>query len=480
MNAYPGSGDPVRELMYQHREMCERAIDPLEIAAGLEARGVTDRTAARFKHRDVFSLAEELYARIPRPGTGAHVDGGGAGERAGGAGGPGGFHTSSGTRAAQGARGPGSLRGSKAAKGAREERRLSARLAPVALPLLPGLLCAATYVCRASLQGQPLSVRTGVSALGAVAVAGAVLALRPALLGQPAPGARVHPAQASRSGPGGGGPWSVRSVPGAAESVPCAAGAAGSAREGSARPVPRTGFAFPGQLAVWACWLAAFALYGDWLVAELLGGGPEFPSALPGAPAPGAACGLALGLAPAVWCARAFARGARRRLNGSRSLEEFAAGVRPLFAAALVLFTGCFLALQWAARAAADGYAAASGAPEEPSALPVPGLPALLGITSLGVLLFTALLLAAHGFRAVACGGLAAACVTEALTLLTVLAARLPGLAVAARPLETAVALQGTPVVQLAACGAAALALLGYAVRALTGASAHHRGAAPA
>ncbi|WP_425587836.1 hypothetical protein [Streptomyces marokkonensis] len=41
-------------------------MDPLEIAAGLEAHGVTDRTAARFRHRDVFSLAEEMYARVPR------------------------------------------------------------------------------------------------------------------------------------------------------------------------------------------------------------------------------------------------------------------------------------------------------------------------------------------------------------------------------------------------------------------------------
>ncbi|WP_433545808.1 hypothetical protein ACQPZG_12080 [Streptomyces sp. CA-294286] len=58
--------DPVRVLMHRHRELCERAVDPLEIAAGLEAHGVTDRTAARFRHRDVFSLAEELYARVPR------------------------------------------------------------------------------------------------------------------------------------------------------------------------------------------------------------------------------------------------------------------------------------------------------------------------------------------------------------------------------------------------------------------------------
>ncbi|MFD0146311.1 MULTISPECIES: hypothetical protein [unclassified Streptomyces] len=67
-----GPADPVKALMHRHRELCERAVDPLEIAAGLEAHGVTDRTAARFRHRDVFSLAEELYARVPR-GNGAPV-----------------------------------------------------------------------------------------------------------------------------------------------------------------------------------------------------------------------------------------------------------------------------------------------------------------------------------------------------------------------------------------------------------------------
>nr|MDT0514249.1 hypothetical protein [Streptomyces sp. DSM 41633] len=61
-----GGGDPVKALLHRHRELCERAVDPLEIAAGLEAHGITDRTAARFRHRDVFSLAEELYARSPR------------------------------------------------------------------------------------------------------------------------------------------------------------------------------------------------------------------------------------------------------------------------------------------------------------------------------------------------------------------------------------------------------------------------------
>ncbi|MET7269823.1 hypothetical protein ABZS59_01255 [Streptomyces flaveolus] len=60
------AGDPVKALMHRHRDLCERAVDPLEIAAGLEAHGVTDRTAARFRHRNVFSLAEEMFARVPR------------------------------------------------------------------------------------------------------------------------------------------------------------------------------------------------------------------------------------------------------------------------------------------------------------------------------------------------------------------------------------------------------------------------------
>jgi hypothetical protein len=60
------AADPVKALMHRHRELCERAVNPLEIAAGLEAHGLTDRTAARFRHRDVFSLAEEMYARVPR------------------------------------------------------------------------------------------------------------------------------------------------------------------------------------------------------------------------------------------------------------------------------------------------------------------------------------------------------------------------------------------------------------------------------
>ncbi|MET8946265.1 hypothetical protein ABZX30_22455 [Streptomyces sp. NPDC004542] len=65
-----GAADPVKALMHRHRRLCERSVDPLEIAAGLEAHGVTDRTAARFRHRDVFSLAEEMFARASRDGDG--------------------------------------------------------------------------------------------------------------------------------------------------------------------------------------------------------------------------------------------------------------------------------------------------------------------------------------------------------------------------------------------------------------------------
>ncbi|MEU1848332.1 hypothetical protein ABZ499_03325 [Streptomyces sp. NPDC019990] len=67
-SARRGAADPVKTLIHRHRELCERAVDPLEIAAGLEAHGITDRTAARFRHRDVFSLAEEMYARVSRDG----------------------------------------------------------------------------------------------------------------------------------------------------------------------------------------------------------------------------------------------------------------------------------------------------------------------------------------------------------------------------------------------------------------------------
>jgi hypothetical protein len=60
--------------MHRHAALCANAVDPLEIAAGLEAQGVTDRVAGGFRHRDVFGLAEELYARVPRGAVRAEAE----------------------------------------------------------------------------------------------------------------------------------------------------------------------------------------------------------------------------------------------------------------------------------------------------------------------------------------------------------------------------------------------------------------------
>ncbi|GAA2923065.1 hypothetical protein GCM10010478_24400 [Streptomyces erythrogriseus] len=133
--AAPGAADPVKVLLHRHRELCERAVDPLEIAARLEAHGITDRTAARFRHRDVFSLAEELYARVPRDADTA-ADASAAPAREG-------------------------------------DRRRS--VAVLLLPLLPGTLCAAALIALACAHGQ---TRLYAAAAGVVAVA---LALRAAL-----------------------------------------------------------------------------------------------------------------------------------------------------------------------------------------------------------------------------------------------------------------------------------------------------------
>ncbi|NEC91978.1 hypothetical protein [Streptomyces sp. SID12501] len=138
-----GTGDPVKALMHRHRELCRRAVDPLEIAAGLEAHGVTDRTAARFRHRDVFSLAEEMYARVSRD-----------------------------TESALRATPPPVPR---------------VRADWVLLSLLPGALCAATVTGLHLTEGR---VRLAVATLGALAVA---LAVR-AALGRGPLGPRSHPA----------------------------------------------------------------------------------------------------------------------------------------------------------------------------------------------------------------------------------------------------------------------------------------------
>ncbi|MFI1162674.1 hypothetical protein ACH4UM_03460 [Streptomyces sp. NPDC020801] len=142
--------------MHRHRELCERAVDPLEIAAGLEAHGVTDRTAARFRHRDVFSLAEEMYARVSRDAE-----------------------TPPRPEAADAPRAPWT------------------GLARAALGLLPGGLCAATVTGLRLTGGRP---RLVVAAVGVLAVAlgvrtvlrrGPLSAKRPTPTGAHPPGTRA-------------------------------------------------------------------------------------------------------------------------------------------------------------------------------------------------------------------------------------------------------------------------------------------------
>ncbi|MFE0766456.1 hypothetical protein [Streptomyces smyrnaeus] len=472
MTTRPAPGDPVRVLLRRHRALCECAVDPLEIAAGLEASGITDRTAARCRHRDVFSLAEELYARAPYPGSRAAHTGiawspesskspdsakntrnsnTGSSKKTGDAATTECAATAGSAMDSEGTddAGSGAVAGSwpgipptaPDAGWPQQSRpgpgqRLFSWCATLVLPLLPGLLCAGTLAWLVVLGGSPPAVRAALCALGAAAVLGSVIV-------------------------------AVRLVP----RVPRAVG----------------GSAFPTTLFLSGCWLTGYALYGDWLLEQLLAGGPELlPGGAPRLPSPGLTLGLALAVAPAVWCARGFARAARRRLAGSRSLEEFAAGVRPLLVLAVCTVAVSLPVLQWAAHALVGGPLALSGAPAAPG---VPGggqeaqetwRSAAVGAGALGMLLFAALLLSAHGFRRAASAGPAVACGLQAAALLSVPVARLPGLAVLGRPVEALSAHQAAAAVPVAACGCAALVLLAYAAVALAGASAHHREAVPA
>ncbi|WP_016907554.1 hypothetical protein [Streptomyces xiaopingdaonensis] len=365
------SADPVRRLLERHRALCERAVDPLEIAAGLEALGLTDRTAARFRHRDVFSLAEELFARA------AHPD-----------------------------------EPPAAAPGTRVPRVRA--LAEAAVPLLPALFClltVAALLLTADARRLPGPHPAGAVIAGAGAVA-VLVALRIALR-------RVAPSKG----------------------------------------------------ALLACgWLLTYALFGDQALEEVLGGGPDLPPGPLAAPDPSVPLGLALAVAPAVWCARWFARAARRRLADSRNLGELASRVRPLVLLVVAVFAGSLFVVE---------------AVTVLSLLPLPGYAhppgewAQAAAAALAVLLFLVLLLAVRGLHSAAVAGLGAAAAVELLCLGAVLAARVPSLAPVGRPVEVAVAAVGPPVVPLLACGGAALVLLVHAARALARASAHRCGAAP-
>ncbi|WP_406006885.1 hypothetical protein OG440_12335 [Streptomyces sp. NBC_00637] len=357
-----GAADPVKTLMHRHRELCERAVDPLEIAAGLEAHGVTDRTAARFRHRDVFSLAEEMYARVPRDGD---------------------------------ATPPPTV---TTAPRPRLDRAL--------LTLLPGVLCGAAVTGVRLTHGRTCLL---VAVAGILAVA---LALRAVLRRGPlSPHRGAHPGR------------------------------------------PRTG--------AWTCWLLGYATVGDGLLRAAVAGGPDgLPDGTAAGPWPFAAAPLltlTLACAPAAWSAHLLAVRARRRLDTSRGLEEFAASVQPLLLATFTLFLCATAALT-------------------PLCAAVLGEPAEYGHTlALGAVLFLARLLTVHGFTHAPAVVIGAVGTAEALAPATVFAARLPGCGFLGTPVESLVAAWGPAGVPTLVCSAAALTLLLHATRTLTRASAHAR-----
>ncbi|MFE1313395.1 hypothetical protein [Streptomyces sp. NPDC058755] len=363
-----GAADPVKALLHRHRELCERAVHPLEIAAGLEAHGVTDRTAARFRHRDVFSLAEELYARVPRDGTPRPQ--------------------------------PELLRAPRV------------RADWVLLTLLPGALGAAVVTGLHLTQGRPRLL----VALGGLLAVG--LAVRAAL----------------RRGP-------LATEPGT--------------------PPWRT------ATGTRACtlWLLGYALLGDGLLQAVVTGGPDdLPTGIPDGPWPVAvapALALTLACAPAAWCAHLLTTGARRRLAGSRGLEDFTAAARPLLLGAFALFLAALTALLALCGAVLDESAA------YPQAL------------TLGALLLPARLLTVHHHRHAPALTLGAAAAVEVAAPALLLAGRLPGCTFLATPVQTLVDAWGPAAVPALACGTAALVLLVHALRTLTRASAHAPTGAP-
>ncbi|WP_406197556.1 hypothetical protein OG331_18345 [Streptomyces sp. NBC_01017] len=350
--------DPVKALMYRHRGLCERAVDPLDIAAGLEAHGITDRTASRFLHRDVFSLAEEMYARVPRD--------------------------------------------AESRPGATALTTPRARADWILLALLPGAICAASVTALHLTHGQS---RLIAAVAGTLAVA---LAVRAALARGPLAGKdRAHPT------------------------------------------ITRI------------TWLLAYALLGDGLLQAAATGGPD---ALPTGTAEGPwplttapVLALTLSCAPAAWCAHLFAVRARRKLSASRALEEFATSAKPLLLGTFALYLCALTALLTLTTTTLN----------EP--------PAYLQTLTLGALLLLARLLTTHGFTHAPALVLTAAASAEATALAALFAARLPGCALLATPVQTLIDTWGPAAIPTIACGAGALTLLLHTLRTVTRASAHAR-----
>jgi hypothetical protein len=59
--------EPLTELMERFEPLCANAVDPLEVAAGLEMDGLSDQsTRVKYGFPDVFALAEELFLQTKR------------------------------------------------------------------------------------------------------------------------------------------------------------------------------------------------------------------------------------------------------------------------------------------------------------------------------------------------------------------------------------------------------------------------------
>ncbi|WP_369020262.1 hypothetical protein ABZ326_10155 [Streptomyces californicus] len=200
-----------------------------------------------------------------------------------------------------------------------------------------------------------------------------------------------------------------------------------------------------GRAGLYACWLLSYAVYGEDLLDQVMTGGPD--GWWGGDPAP--LLGLAVAVAPAAGCAHVFTLRAHRERAGSRTPEEFGAGVHPLLLAA-ALFLGALLPLLHLADRALGGGGTGFAA------------------VALGLLFFLARLLAAHGLPEPGAVALAAACAVEAAAPALALSARLPGLEPVAQPVNALVSVGGTGAVGALACGTAALGLLLYAPSALS------------
>ncbi len=63
------SRDALRALSRRHDALCTEAVDSWEIAAGLEAQGMSDSDCHAYGYPDVFALADALFAVVPRRGA---------------------------------------------------------------------------------------------------------------------------------------------------------------------------------------------------------------------------------------------------------------------------------------------------------------------------------------------------------------------------------------------------------------------------